>query len=137
MNFENNTLRYLKSRVLSTVNGTKSEFKKVNLHSHHRILNPPKLLVPNGEFKQVDNVKIGSKNVTLQIMETDHGYYVKPDKKIYDSHFERIFGFGVCCNGFSKDRVVFYPSYEKNMSFREVLEQPLESPGYKKYLHFT
>ena len=136
MGFTNNTFQYLKSRGQSFLFGEKSEFNKVNLHSHRRILNPPKLLIPNGEFKQVDNVKIGSQNVTLHVMESDHGYYVKPDKKTYNSHFERVFGFGVCCNGFSKDRVVFYPSYEKNTSFKEALEQPFEGPGYKKYLAY-
>lgn len=77
--------------------------------------------------------------VPLVLMITNHGYYVKPTEAIYDTNFEMAVGFGVCGYGFSKDSVVYYPSYEnKPTNFQEVLQDQnsrlSEGHQYKEYL---
>ena len=104
-----NTFHYLKKRGQSVFAENRT-LKAIGYHSLERILNPPNILIPSDEFIE-QQVRIGSNDVTIKVLETSHGYYVKPKHKVYSGGFERMFGFGLGCDGFSEDRVVYYPHH--------------------------
>ena len=76
-----------------------------------RIIEPPKIFIDdNSKFKKLPFV-ISNKSTILDVLETDHGIYIKPTSRLPDGNFENIFGFGCGCIGFTNERLVYYPNY--------------------------
>ena len=110
-----NNLKYIYYRAKSTLLPQKiHDFEKIrDPESNNRIIDPPKSLIPNGEYKEVER-GFGSRKTTVKVMKTSHGYYMKPkkDEKLFEACYEGSFGFGLGCSGFDPERVVYYPSSE-------------------------
>ena len=117
--------------------------KPIDVDDNRRILNPPLFFVNNNDFVENEiNISIG-KPVKVFVAKTSHGVYIKPYEQVYNSQFEYMFGFGLCCSGFDPNRVVYYPSYEKEKptSFAQALEENCNDPNIgdtnpKKYLKY-
>jgi len=129
-----NTLNYLKKRGQSLF-AEKRTLETIGYHSSERILNPPNMLIPSGDFEE-QTVRIGSHDVTIKVLESKHGYYVKPTHEQNCSNFERMFGFGLSCDGFDTERVVYYPHHTSIKTFQDVLDKTstMEGVHYKEYL---
>ena len=120
-----------------------TSIKPINFSDNRRILNPPQVFVSDNDFVETEiNISIGNP-VKVFVAETSHGVYIKPYKEVYNSQFEHMFGFGLGCNGFDKNRVVYYPSYkkEKPTSFAQALEENCNDPNLgdtnpKRYLKY-
>jgi len=108
-------IKYIYYRAKSTLLPQKiSDFENIrDPESNNRIVDPPKLLIPDGEYNEVER-GFGSRKTIVKVMKTSHGYYMKPkeDNKLFEACYEGSFGFGISCSGFDAERVVYYPSSE-------------------------
>ena len=51
----------------------------------------------------------GRKNADIHYKHDGKGVFLKPTHPVYERNFEVLFGFGVCCMDFDKERIVYYP----------------------------
>lgn len=108
-----NNLKYFYLRAKSTIMPTKIvNFEDIqNMESEDRVISPPEMLIPEGEYKDCEK-GFGSRKTTVRVMTTPHGFYVKPkkDSRLSEICYESAFGFGLSGSGFNEDRVVYYPN---------------------------
>ena len=105
-------LKYMYLRAKSTILPTKkTDFITENPETKDRIINPPEFFIPDGEYKEIEK-GFGSRKTSIRVMTTPHGFYVKPtdNGQLFEISYESSFGFGLSCNGFDPERVVYYPN---------------------------
>ena len=77
------------------------------------ILNQAKMIrdcrAPVMELKP-QKVKFGGEEITVNVLETRVGYFIKPVDHVYKHEFEVLFGFGAGNLGFDLERTIFIPN---------------------------
>lgn len=103
--------KYIFTRICSTILPSKyNDISEINPETKCRIVDPLSQLIPKGDYKEVEK-GFGSRTTTVRVMETSHGFYMKPkeDAKLFEACYENTFHFGLSCKDFDPERVVYFP----------------------------